>query len=203
MMIIKKPLLVLSAAAIVFSSCQNQHANEAPKSEALKVSAQQIIDTDSLSYERAKQYVKNYEIHAGTVDSNYNQGNFAKTKKKPNTRCIWFSADRILALAQKIKDEGGDGIRFYLASYDTVYTPKFNGRKPPRDYWGYNTLVMVSTKDSVNKVAEHFHRDYYTNGKVTPGKPTGFILGGVPENRGELCPPPKDCGQVGATLLPQ
>ncbi|MCO5934713.1 hypothetical protein NAF17_04105 [Mucilaginibacter sp. RB4R14] len=202
-MTFKKTLLLLSATAVIFSACENQHAKDESKAEAPKLTAQQVIDTDSLSYERAKQYVKNYEKHAGTVDSNYSESNFAKTKKKPNTRCIWFSADRILALAQKIKDEGGDGIRFYLASYDTVYASKFNGRKPPRDYWGYNTLVMVSTKDSVNKVDEHFHRDYYTNGKVTPSKPaTGFILGGVPENRGEICPPPKTCNTVGATLIP-
>lgn len=201
---IKKPLLLLSAAAIIFSACQNQHANDAPKTEAPKLTAQQVIDTDSLSYEHAKQYVKNYEKHAGTVDSGYTEANFAKVKKKPNTRCIWFSADRILALAQKIKDEGGDGIRFYLASYDTVYANKFKGRKPPKDYWGYNTLVMVSTKDSVNKVEQHYHQDYYTNSKVTDQTkpPRGFIVGGVPENRGELCPPPKNCNTVGATLIP-
>ncbi len=202
-MTFKKTLLLLSATAVIFSACENQHAKDESKAEAPKLTAKQVIDNDSLSYELAKQYVKNYEKHAGTVDSNYSESNFAKTKKKPNTRCIWFSADRILALAQKIKDEDGDGIRFYLASYDTVYAPKFNGRKPPRDYWGYNTLVMVSTKDSVNKVDEHFHRDYYTNGKVTPSKPaTGFILGSVPENRGEICPPPKTCNTVGATLIP-
>ncbi|MBD1384684.1 hypothetical protein IDJ75_05290 [Mucilaginibacter rigui] len=202
-MTIKNSVFLLTVTAIIFSACQNQHAKDDTKAEAPKLTAKQVIDTDSLSYERAKQYVKNYEKHAGTVDSNYSEANFTKTKKKPNTRCIWFSADRILALAQKIKDEGGDGIRFYLASYDTVYAAKFNGRKPPRDYWGYNTLVMVSTKDSVNQVAEHFHRDYYTNGKVTPNKPaTGFILGGVPENRGEICPPPKTCNTVGATLIP-
>jgi hypothetical protein len=43
------------------------------------------------------------------------------TKKRPNTRSIWFSAERLQALLDKIKSEGGDGIRFYLATYDTSY----------------------------------------------------------------------------------
>ena len=198
-MTIKKTLLFITAAALAFSACQNQHADlaSAPKPVV-------PFNYDSVSYERAKQYVKNYEKHAGTVDSIYTEKGLSVKKKKPNSRSIWFSAERLQALLDKIKSEGGDGIRFYMATYDSVYNTKvIGGIIPPREYWGYNTLVMVSTKDSTNKVNEKFHRDYYTSKPASANKPVlGFIVGGPPENRGELCPPPKDCASIGATLLP-
>ena len=131
--------------------------------------------------------------------------NDSKKKKVPNTRAIWFSADRLQKLVNKIKNEGGDGIRFYLATYDTIYPAKFiGGHKPATDYWGHTTLVLVSTKDSTNKMSQKFHRDYYTNKlQGANGQPSkGFIVGGTPENRGELCPPPRDCNSLGATLIP-
>jgi hypothetical protein len=195
---LKKPLLLYVAAAVLaFSACQNQHAD-------LAGTKAPTFNYDSVSYATAKAYVKNYEKHAGSVDSNYTEKGINVCKKKPNSRSIWFSAVRLQALLDKIKSENGDGIRFYMATYDTAYNTKIiGGIIPPREYWGYNTLVMVSTKDSTNKVNQIFHRDYYTSKPANSNKPVlGFIVGGPPENRGELCPPPKDCGQIGATLLP-
>ncbi|RYU91688.1 hypothetical protein EWM62_07050 [Mucilaginibacter terrigena] len=196
-MTLKNPLLYVAVAALAFSACQNQHAD-------LTGAKGQTFNYDSLSYEMAKNYVKNYEKHAGSVDSNYVENGVRMVKNKPNTRAIWFSADRLQALLDKIKSEGGDGIRFYMATYDTTYNTKvIGGIIPPKDYWGYNTLVMVSTKDSTNKVNQVFHRDYYTSKPAKSTKPTlGFMVGGTPENRGELCPPPKDCAPTGATLIP-
>ncbi|MBB5395749.1 hypothetical protein [Mucilaginibacter sp. AK015] len=193
----KKPLLYAVLATLAFSACQNQHAD-------LASSKGSQFNYDSLSYEKAKAYVNNYEKHAGWVDSQYVEKGVGKIKKKPNSRCIWFSADRLQALLDKIKSEGGDGIRFYMASYDTSYNSKIiGGIVPPRDYWGYNTLVLVSTKDSTNAVNQKFHRDYYTSKPAKSNKPVlGFMVGGTPENRGELCPPPVKCSETGATLLP-
>ena len=199
-MTIKRSLFYVAAAALAFSACQNQHADLAPPPKPVVP-----FNYDSVSYETAKQYVKNYEKHAGHVDSIYTEKDGLKvTKKKPNSRSIWFSAERLQALLDKIKGEGGDGIRFYMATYDSVYNTKvIGGIIPPREYWGYNTLVMVSTKDSTNKVDQKFHRDYYTSKPAKSNKPVlGFIVGGPPENRGELCPPPKDCAGIGATLIP-
>jgi hypothetical protein len=79
------------------------------------------FDADTLSYRLAKAYVKNYEKHAGTVDSNVTDQAGAKVVKNPNSRAIWFSAERLEALLKKIRTEKGDGIRFYLATYDSVY----------------------------------------------------------------------------------
>nr|WP_067060926.1 hypothetical protein [Mucilaginibacter sp. L294] len=196
---IKNPLLYVAVAALAFSACQNQHADlaQSPKPTL-------TFNYDSLSYAKAKSYVTNYEKHAGKVDSTYAEKGVTVTKKKDNTRSIWFSAERLQALLDKIKSEGGDGIRFYLATYDTSYNTKIIGVVvPPREYWGYNTLVMVSTKDSTNEVKQKFHRDYFTSKPAKSDKPTlGFIVGGPPENRGELCPPPIKCNATGALLIP-
>lgn len=197
---IKRSLLCVAAAALAFSACQNQHADVAQATKPVVP-----FNYDSLSYERAKQYVKNYEKHAGHVDSTYTEKSGLKvTVKKPNSRSIWFGIDRLQTLLDKIKSENGDGIRFYFATYDTVYNNKvIGGIIPPRDYWGYNTLVMVSTKDSTNQANEKFHRDYYTSKPVGSSKTvSGFIVGSPPENRGEMCPPPKKCNEIGATLIP-
>ncbi len=197
-MTIKNTLIYLGLAVFGFSSCQqNQHADVTAKVSSL--------DSDTVSYAVAKKYVDNYAKHAGFVDSTYTDVQLNKVKKLPNSRTIWFGIDRLQAMVNKIKAEGGDGVRFYLATYDTVYTPngKF-GHIPARKYWGHTTLVMVSTKDSLK-----FHRDYYGN-SIDPSSnsksdPKGFILsvGTSPENRGEMCPPPSNCATIGATLVTQ
>lgn len=197
-MTIKKTLLIVAAAGLAFSACQNQHADLATKTTAVP------FNYDSLSYARAKQYVTNYEKRAGSVDSAYkDKDGRMVTKKKPDSRSIWFSADRLQGLLDKIKSEGGDGIRFYYATYDSIYPKVIGSNTPPQIYWGYNTLVMVSTKDSTNQANEKFHRDYFTSKPKGSDKPVlGFIVGGPPENRGELCPPPKNCNDIGALLIP-
>ena len=158
-----------------------------------------VPDSNALSVQTAKLYVKNYQARAGSVDSLYTQNSILKTKKVPDSRSIWFSLARLQAAIKQIQNEGGDGVRFYFASYDKRYVP---GRKgihvPPRDYWGHNTLIMVSTRDSLS-----FHRDYYTDKNVTNENRKGIILnlGDNPENRGEMCPPPSNCIAIGATLV--
>ncbi|MHB8208158.1 hypothetical protein [Mucilaginibacter sp.] len=198
-MTIKSALIYLGFAVFGFSSCQqNQHADLTTKVTSL--------DSDTVSVTVAKTYVNNYAKHAGFVDSIYTDAQLSKVKKIPDSRTIWFGIDRLQAMVNKIKAEGGDGVRFYLATYDTVYSP--NGQFshiPDRKYWGHNTLVMVSTKDSLHK----FHRDYYGNNiDVTSNSKSdskGFILGvgSTPENRGEMCPPPSNCATIGATLITQ
>jgi hypothetical protein len=202
-MTIKSTLIYLGLAVFGFSSCQqNQHADLAAKVTSL--------DSDTVSLTVAKQYVNNYAKHAGFVDSIYTSAQLSKVKKLPNSRTIWFGIDRLQAMVNKIKAEGGDGVRFYLATYDTVYNPNDKyGHIPERKYWGHTTLVMVSTKDSVSAkdTLHRFHRDYYGN-NIDPTSNSksgskGFILGvgSTPENNGEMCPPPSNCATIGATLI--
>jgi hypothetical protein len=196
-MTIKITLLALAIAGLGFSSCkQSPQAVTAPHPDA------QIVDT--LTYETALRYVKNYESRAGTVDSGLLGANgLGKIYHKPNTRCVWFSVGRLDSLVKKIKNEGGDGIRFYLASYDKNYDKDFvGGHKPDKQFWGFNTLVMVSTTRLLGDTNK-YHWDYY-KGKPAQGQTKtdgGFIVGAPPENRGEQCPPPATCSSIGATLI--
>ncbi|MBL4674615.1 MAG: hypothetical protein JKY70_00150 [Mucilaginibacter sp.] len=197
MVTLKKTLFTAAIAAFALSACQDQHANIEP--------VLSLNDTDGITYELAKKYVKNYEKRAGTIDSVYSKTLLSKVKKLPDTRAIWFSADRLEKLVAKVKSEGGDGIRFYLATYDSVYTGEsIGGHTPKRDCWNRNTLVLVPTKDSTNKVGQKFHQDYYTTkSTVTADSKTAksLAVGSVVSNRGEICPPPKDCKSTGATLI--
>ncbi|TDO23881.1 hypothetical protein [Pedobacter duraquae] len=109
---------------------------------------------------------------------------------QPNTRTIWFSFERIENLYKRLKYDrdtmkyGTDGIRIYFAKYPKEYAP---GHAHP--HAGQNTILFVSTKDSLQK---KYHRDYYTQ------SPRPIPL--TPENKGELCPP-GDCPGNGALLL--
>jgi len=185
-MTIKTILLCLAIAGMGLAACQ-------PKAPETTVKGSPDV-LDPLTYETAKRYVKNYEKHAGSVDSVAADGRLVK---RPNSRAIWFPRKKLDSLLKAIEKENGDGIRFYLATYDENYKTEANGKlkSPKKDYWGYNTLVMVSTR-----LEGGIHKDYYTNG-LTSGPAKGFIVGTTPENRGEMCPPPRDCTGTGATLI--
>lgn len=182
-MITKRILVLLAAAAISFTACEPKKAEPAPTAEA-------GAPLDTLSYETALRYVKNYEKRAGTVTPD--SGGLLQ----PNSRSIWFPKEKLKRLLDSIDKQGGDGIRFYIATYDKKYQDNDNTKKPEKIYWGYNTLVMVSTK-----LTDGVHKDYYNNGKANSSDKAGFIVGTTPENRGEMCPPPRDCPSVGATLI--
>lgn len=131
----------------------------------------------------AYRMVANYAPRAGFVDRDGEQ--------LPNTRTVWFSVAQLKAFINEIEGEGGDGIRFYFAAYDDDYSE--NGEEmdvPPAEYWGYNTLLMVPTRDSTANGVTH-HRDYLT----PAGAGTSTI-----QNRGNLCPPL--CGDDPILLRP-
>lgn len=178
-------------AALCLAACQNKTVNVSNENDLKD-------NIDTLSLQIAENYVRNYAKRAGTVDSIFTEEGISKTKKLPDTRAVWFSVARLKALVKKIEAEGGDGIRFYFATYDSTYNTKSQEHQPPRPYWNHNTLIMVSTKDSLKR----YHRDYYNDKKVGASNGiNGFIIGTVPENRGEMCPPPANCNDVGATLI--
>jgi hypothetical protein len=185
LIIMKKKRNILCATALVIlfmSACTERQAPQ----NAVKTA---IPDSDLLSYKVAKKYVQNYAAHAGFVKR--------LTKDSlPDTRCIWFSAERLRALADRVEQEKGDGVRFYLSTYDKEYIDKKQPHQPEKAYWGYNTLIMVSTQ-----YINGNHVDYYTDSINATPRGHGFIVMTVPENRGELCPPPANCNDIGATLL--
>lgn len=146
----------------------------------------------TLSDTTARRLVHNFNGRAHMIRT----GKDGKGLLFPDTRSVWFSIEQLSALVDKIKREKGDGIRFYFAAYDSL---KKEDTKDIKDqYQNYSTLIMVSTKeDSLSKA----HMDYY---KDVPSKGSkGAIIMSVPENQGELCPPPANCATAGATLLSQ
>lgn len=180
-MTLKTTLFGLAISAAVFAACQHKPVD----------TTQESISTpsdDSLTLAVAKDYVANYGQRAGTVISD--------GKEVPDTRAVWFGIERLKSLIKKIEAEGGDGIRFYFATYDSTYNAQSKTHVPIKEYWNRNTLIMVSTKDSLG-----YHRDYY-NDKINSKAANGMILSTTPENRGEMCPPPANCSGIGATLIP-
>ena len=195
------PLFI--CAVVLLTACQPK--SDTGKGITADTTAVVIPDSVKVPFAIAKHYVNNYAAHAGLVDPD--AGLQGASTIKNDTRCIWFSKERLTQMLQQLDKEEGDGVRFYLMTYDDKYPTKDRiGSYPPPepDYWGYNSLLMVSTKDSVAN-GQTYHRDYYTDQHMPGGakskqKP-GFIVGMVPENRGELCPPPSDCFKHGALLL--
>lgn len=192
------------ATALLLTACQPQSGEN--KAGLADTTITPIPDSVKVPYLIAKHYVNNYAPHAGYVDPIAGEKG-SSTGIKNNTRCIWFSKERLTAMLEQLEKEKGDGIRFYLMTYDAKYSEKnrIGSYPPPQpDYWGYNSLLMVSTRDSVAN-GQSYHRDYYTDQNIVMGsknsKNPGFIVGMEPENRGDLCPPPSDCFQQGALLL--
>ncbi|MBP1653158.1 MAG: hypothetical protein H6Q26_3315 [Bacteroidetes bacterium] len=206
------PVAIISIAmvAMTMTACQPKQSPSIPEDDHKDTPTLGLLDKDTISIEFAKIYVKNYAKRAGKipVDSDFWDGSTAMIDGKPhkmgsNTRTVWFSVSKLKALVDQLETEGGDGIRFYLASYDSTYNKYDSAHThiPEKPYWNRNTLVMVTTRDSTRNDSI-FHWDYYNNDPHgTLGK--GRIILAAPENRGELCPPPANCKSAGALLITQ
>lgn len=148
--------------------------------------------TGVISDTTARRLVRNF---TGRAHMFKNSQDKTKGYIYPDTRSVWFSIGQLKALIDSIAAEKGDGVRFYLAAYDSLKKPD---SKVSDKYLNYTTLVMVSTRPDS---AKRYHIDYYTSRKDKSGK-KGAIIMALPENQGELCPPPANCNAYGATLLP-
>lgn len=187
-------LAAVSVALLLGACKQNQPAQTTATTTA--DSTITLTGTGVIADSTAERLVTNFNGRAYRV--------IKKMAPKPDSRSVWFKIGQLDSLVAKIKREGGDGIRFYFASYDKV--KKKDLAKIDTNYLDYTTLVMVSTKAdtvTIDKALTKIHRDYYKDTKLTNGqaKLLGAILMGVPENTGEICPPPSNCKTLGATLL--
>jgi hypothetical protein len=174
-------------------ACKQKHKKNI-REEIISSNLNLVDDSDAV------QYVKNYSPRAGSVlvrrDITDSIPYIA-----PNTRCIWFSTEQLSNLIHAVEDEGGDGIRIYIAAYDSTYDiPAGDNPSPPVFSWNRNTMLLVSTKDSVASDKGTYHRDYYDN-KGDKTRKNGFIVTAKAQNRGEMCPPPANCYDVGALLI--
>jgi len=120
-------------------------------------------------------YVNN--DHVDTVIRNYKQERWAQNSErigKEDSLSAWYSVEELEELMEKVKLNGGNGIRMYFAAYPKNYTevPEYAGRQ---------TLVLVATK--TKKIGDRLaHKEIYTSQE-----------GGAPQilayNMAGLCPP--------------
>ncbi|MFA6246837.1 MAG: hypothetical protein WC615_07850 [Mucilaginibacter sp.] len=186
----KNLLPVLLVLCVLFSCKQKPAATTESTATPNQPDTSAIVPgPDEVPFELAKRMVINYEPHVGTIALPNG------TSGGGNTRSVWFDLNKLDSLVKHLKEERGhngktDGVRVYFGTYgDNAKEPAGYGLDPNNSF--RNTLVFVSTKDSlVNKT--HYHQDYFTNEKA-------FILTG-PANKGELCPPPVKCCEIGALL---
>src|SRR5690606_5659285 len=178
--------ILLVASTFIYASCGGsvQQTNE-----QLKAATYTIPDSVKVPLTEARMLVANYAPYAGEVV-------VAPGDTTSNTRAAWFSLERLQALVAQIDAEGGDGIRFYLARYNDTYPEGSAKHIPPREYWGRNTLLMVSTRAAQNAQGSPIHQDYYDD-VASATQSVGPIIMAEIENDAGMCPPACD----GADLL--
>jgi len=86
---------------------------------------------------------------------------------KSYSKAVWFPAEQIISIAEKLKEKGGDGLRIYFAQY---VSGQLEG--VPTSYDGRNTVLLVPTYPKLEGTDGGGHED----------DPEDI------ENRGELCP---------------
>lgn len=114
--------------------------------------------------------------HVETVRKNYREQRWLQNSKrigKPDSLSVWFSLEDIEGFLDKLKNHGGDGIRFYFGAYDEAFAEK------PL-YAGRQTIVMVGTRQK-QTVNGEISKDIYISTK----EGTNILA----YNVGRLCPP--------------
>ena len=114
--------------------------------------------------------------HVETVRRNYREQRWVQNSKrigKPDSLSVWFSLEDVEGFLEKLKNHGGDGIRFYFGAYDTEYAEK------PL-YAGRQTIVMVGTRQKETANGE-INKDMYISTK----EGTSILA----YNVGRPCPP--------------
>ncbi|MFC3197122.1 hypothetical protein ACFOET_05830 [Parapedobacter deserti] len=168
------PLFALLITSACIGNGQHNQAYAAPTEKHLR-------DSVFVPFEEALRMVANYAPHAGYVVDEHGD-------TTSNTRAAWFSVEQLEALLNRIKADGGDGIRFYLGTYSDHYPDGIAAHIPPREYWGRNTLLLVPTRPVTGPDGHVFHQDYHSD------HPDSLAADGVQvtadiENDASMCPP--------------
>ncbi len=114
--------------------------------------------------------------HVDTVIRNYKQERWAHNSKrlgKEDSLSVWYSVEELEEFFEKVKENGGDGIRMYFGAYKEDY-------KEQPLYAGRQTVVLVATKERETLKGEA-NKDLYINTE----KGTSILA----YNAGKLCPP--------------
>lgn len=191
----KKFIFILVVAGMAAAGCAEKGSMEDQRrlvKDEHRVSVlRENVSNHSIPVDTARAWVKNYErwLQANNAERVRQVQADGNTVEIPNSRSVWFSIEQLEKLVNRIKAEEGDGIRFYFASYGNMKSAIDSCTQKPYNYSHLTTLLMVPTKRN-----DCIHQDYY-NG-------TNSVTTMDIENKGEICPPPADCGSKGATLIP-
>lgn len=130
--------------------------------------------------------------HVNTVISNYKKERWAANSKhigKEDSLSVWYSVQELEEFLQKVKENGGDGIKMYFGAYDKQHAPQ------PL-YADRQTIVLVATKTKDTPNGE-VNKDLYVSSETE-----NTILA---YNAGALCPPlckpEDDFGGLGITII--
>jgi hypothetical protein len=96
--------------------------------------------------------------HVETVRKNYKEQRWLQNSRrigKADSLSVWFSLEDVESFVEKLKEHGGDGIRFYFGAYNNEYAEK------PL-YAGRQTIVMVATRQKQTLNGE-LNKDIYIN----------------------------------------
>jgi hypothetical protein len=130
--------------------------------------------------------------HVNTVISNYKKERWANNSKhigKEDSLSVWYSVEELEEFLEKVKENGGDGIKMYFGAYDKEHAPQ------PL-YADRQTIVLVATK--VKETATgNVNKDLYIGSE----KENSILA----YNAGALCPPlckpHDDFGGIGITIV--
>lgn len=193
-----KKILLCALIGLSFAACKSNKTSENPTSDSLATDTISKFKIDNISVDTAVKMVNSY--NPGMV------GSQRAGVQKENTRTVYFDLASLKTLINKIESQKGQGVRIYFAAYGPGHRV-ISATGDTLDYSNSNTVVLVSTKDTVIVDPNHptrkitVHKDYYSNNKSVTS--IGYFLGRFtdPQNKGELCPPPSPCCTLGATLL--
>ena len=196
----KKIILPLGAVAIILITvfvtryyCKKNE--ETGKIETnTKADSSLAVEFDDITVPEAKAMVTSY--NPGTIPRPSASGGVMTPVS--NTRCVWFDIKSMATLIGQIVKEHGSGVRIYLGTYSKGTTGYDSGGNAI-DYSNLNTVVFVSTKDSIGIDNITYHSDYYK--PLAHSLYKNSFLVANPMNKGELCPPPAGCNTIGAYLL--
>lgn len=135
--------------------------------------------------------------YVDTLIRNYKQERWVHNSErigKEDSLSVWFSVEEVQELLEKIKEYGGDGIKFYFGTYSENFPEK-------PEYAGRQTIVMVGTKQKQTENGGSANKDMYI---LKEGKTSILSL-----NYGSLCPPlcggfsasGKGLSDVGVTII--
>lgn len=93
---------------------------------------------------------------------------------KEDSLSAWYSVEDVQDFITDMKKYGADGLKFYFMAYPADYAEK-------PEYAGRQSVVMVATKSSINKVGATVNKDVYI---TKQGTSTIMAL-----NMASLCPP--------------